>query len=279
MTGRAARLPPGSCDTHIHVFGPQARYPLFPGRGYTPGEHSLDDYRRALFPLGADRAVLVQPSVYGTDNRALIDALHAGGDAFRGVAVPAPDTTDEALQAMHAAGVRGLRLNLVNPTVLTVAQALALCERTRPLGWHLQVQARLDTAGIDVLRRLAARAAVPLVIDHMGLPGDIAEPTALLRLLEETDAWIKLSAPYRFSRQAWPHDDIAPLVQRLVHARPHRLLWASDWPHTEQAEPLPADLALVALLHRWVPDADTRQRICVDHPATLYGYPSPSYRL
>lgn len=267
------RLPPGSCDTHIHVIGPPTRYPLFAGRSYTPGVHSLDDYRHTLQALGVDRAVLVQPSVYGTDNRALLDALHEGGTSYRGVVVPAPDIAEEGLLEMHAAGVRGLRLNLVNPAVLTMAQALDLCARTRGLGWHLQVQLRLDAAGIADMRRLAAKATVPLVIDHAGLPSSTQDLSALLGLLEETDAWIKLSAPYRFSREAFPHADITPIVQALVETRPQRLLWASDWPHTEQPEPRPSAISLVALLHGWVPDAAIRHRICIANPAALYGYP------
>lgn len=266
------QLPHGSCDTHVHVFGPQSRYPLDARRGYTPHVCTLDDYRRVMHALGIERAVLVQPSVYGTDNRALLDALRAGGAAFRGVVVPAADISDAELRDMHALGVRGVRLNLVNPQVLGVDDAVRLCARVAPLGWHLQLQLGLGPEGVTALRALAPRIDVPLVIDHAGRvpPGADAQP--LLDLLGSGNCWVKLSAPYRSSARPFPHEDVTPLMAALVAARPDRLLWASDWPHTEQLVATPHAGALVDLLYRWIPDPATLRRICVDNPARLYGF-------
>jgi predicted TIM-barrel fold metal-dependent hydrolase len=136
---RAARerLPARTCDTHLHVLGDPALYPLWPGRGYTPHPCSLAQYGELMRALGVERAVLVQPSVYGTDNRALLDALEAGGPAFRGVVVPSPLVDDETLTRMDNLGVRGFRLNLVNPAVLSVDQAVMLAHRVADRGWHI----------------------------------------------------------------------------------------------------------------------------------------------
>ncbi|MEO8079531.1 MAG: amidohydrolase family protein [Caldimonas sp.] len=257
----------------MHVFGPQSHYPLDPRRNYTPHECSLADYRRVMATCGIERAVLVQPSVYGTDNRALLDALAEGGPSFRAVVVPRADTGDGELEAMHAAGVRGLRLNLVNPAMLGVDEALRLCARVAGLGWHLQVHVALSTAaGRQALSELAGAAGVPIVVDHLGRPEPGPAPQALLDLLASGRGWVKLSAPYRVSHEPPPHADLLPMVRALVAAHPDRLLWASDWPHSELAADAPDDAALVDLLADWLPDPVTRRRVCVDNPAQLYGF-------
>ena len=275
--GRAkSRLPPGTCDTHFHVFGETGRYPLDPRRNYTPAVATLAQYREVMGACGIARAVLVQPSVYGTDNSLLLDALRDGGAVFRGVVVPRPDIGDAELTAMHALGVRGIRLNLVNPQVLGVDAGLALAARMQRRGWHLQVQVALHAAeGAGVIERIAEQAVVPLVIDHMGRPspGEPAPPV-LLRLLREGRTWVKLSAPYRISREGAPaYRDVATVVRSLVEANAAQLLWGSDWPHCELFDAPPCDADLVDLLPGWIPDEALRRQVCVDNPARLYGYP------
>jgi len=273
-TRAAERLPAGTCDSHLHVFGPPARYPLDPRRNYTPHECSLADYRQVMEAIGVDRAVLVQPSVYGTDNSALLDALRAGGAAFRGVAVLAPGTDDAALRAMHALGVRGLRLNLVNPQVVGVPQVLALLERLAVLGlpWHLQVLADLAREP-DALRSLCERTDAPIVVDHMGKLPPAARDHPLFALLKSGRCWVKLSAPYRASVEPPPYRDVAGLAQRLAEANPERVLWGTDWPHTELRSGTPDAALLAQLLHRWLPDAAMREQACVINPARLYHFP------
>ena len=264
-------LPGGSCDTHIHVIGPTDAYPLDPRRNYTPVACSLALYRSVMAACGIGRAVLVQPSFYGDDNRALLDALREGGAAFRGVVVPSAGVTDAELEAMHALGVRGLRLNLVNPQIVALDDVIALCARVAPLGWHLQVQIRWDDAAQALLARVAERITLPLVIDHMGRPTTREAPPTLLDLLASGRAWVKLSAPYRTSAQEAPHADLLPLVRALVAANPDQLLWASDWPHTELAT-TPHDADLVDLLADWLGSDALLQRVCVTNPARLYGF-------
>ncbi|HSV46849.1 MAG TPA: amidohydrolase family protein [Ramlibacter sp.] len=270
----AQRLPAGTCDAHLHVFGPHARYPLDARRNYTPHACGLDDYRQVMQAIGVDRAVLVQPSVYGTDNSAMLDALHAGGAAFRGVAVPAPDTDDDALKHMHALGVRGIRLNLVNPQVVGAGEVLTLLERLKKLGlpWHMQLLADL-AHDPDALLSLCDKTDAPIVVDHMGkLPPSVrAHP--LFDLLKSGRCWVKLSAPYRVSAQPPPHGDITNLARALADANPARAVWGTDWPHTELHNGTPAAASLADLLHAWLPDPATLRHICVTNPARLYEFP------
>jgi predicted TIM-barrel fold metal-dependent hydrolase len=272
---RAVRgLPAGACDSHLHVFGPHARYRLDARRNYTPHECSLDDYRQVMRTTGIERAVLVQPSVYGTDNSAMLDALREGGPAFRAVAVPAPDSTDAALRDMHVLGVRGIRLNLLNPQVVGIDQALALLERTKGLGfaWHLQVLADL-ARDPRALLSLCDKTDAAIVVDHMGKLPPAARTHPLFDLLRAGRCWVKLSAPYRVSVEPSPYRDIAGLARALAEANPARALWGSDWPHTELRDGTPEAALLVDLLHGWFPGPTALEQVCVTNPARLYGFP------
>lgn len=246
----------------MHVFGAAERYPLAPDRSYTPQPCSIADYRVLMKALGIARAVLVQPSVYGNDHSALLDALNSDRDAYRGIAVPSARAGDDELDDMHAAGVRGIRLNLVNPQGLSIDDALALMARTAALGWHLQVQSIGASAVLDLLERTDAT----IVIDHFGRSTDAGQIAALHDALSSDRCFVKLSAPYRLAEPA----HAASIARDLIDRHPSKLLWASDWPHGELRGPTPFDADLVAALHAWAPDAPTLRRICVDNPARLY---------
>jgi len=272
-----ARLPDGACDCHCHVFGERARYPLDPRRNYTPHVATLADHRAVMAACGIERAVLVQPSVYGTDNSCLLDALRdaaSQGGAYRGIVVPDAAASDDELLAMDALGVRGIRLNVVNPQMLALDDAIALCTRMRSRDWHLQVHLTVAGDGAATLARLADRVDVPIVVDHFGRPAAGARlPGLLLDLVASGRVWVKLSAAYRIGAPAASaHADIRSLVDALVAANPARLLWGSDWPHTELHDPTPHDADLVDLLVATLPDAATLRRVCVDNPVALYRF-------
>ena len=135
------RLPAGAVDAHCHVFGPGDVFPYAPERKYTP----CDAGKAQLFALrdllGFERNVIVQATCHGADNRALVDALQSAGNKARGVATVKPDVSQAQLQALHEAGVRGVRFNFVKRLVDTApTEALmSIAEKIKPLGWHIVI--------------------------------------------------------------------------------------------------------------------------------------------
>lgn len=273
------RLPPGSCDTHAHVFGPAARYPYAPGRIYTPPDAPPAAYRRMLSVLGVQRSVLVQPSVYGTDNRAMLDAIAASAGAMRGIAVVDEAVSDAELGRLHGIGVRGIRFNVVDVAVdrgvLPMRTVRRLAERIRPLGWHVQLLVHVDD--FPELEAMLAAFPTDVVIDHFGYMSTargLADPgfQGLLRLLGSGRGWVKLTAPYRISAQAMPYPDVIPCAHALVEANPERILWGTDWPHAKHEGPMPNDGEMCERLADWIPDERRRHLALVDNPARLYGF-------
>lgn len=271
-------VPRGACDCHAHVFGPLDRFAFIEGRSYTPPERLASDYRVLLASLGVERGIIVQPSVYGTDNGATLNALAELGDGFRGVAVLPPDVNDAVLADCAARGIRGVRLGDLLRGGVPLSHLEAMAARLKGTGWHIQIFAEFSK-NPELTGRIR-KLGVPVVIDHLGLIDPdlgVADPgfQAILALLRDGLGWVKLSGPYLSSRRPMPHSDVEPLVATLVEQSPDRLVWGTDWPHPSAGDALPDDLALLALLDRWVPDLATRKRILVDNPAALYGFPLP----
>ncbi len=269
-------VPPDACDCHAHIFGPAEAYPFSPERGYTPPPAPLSAYRHMLDRLDVRRAVIVQPSVYGTDNRCTLDAVADGGGGFRAVVVVDEDISDAELERMHEAGARGVRLNLLFPGGPGDRALEPVAARIAGLGWHLQLL--VDVATFPHLRRRLEPLPTTIVFDHMGHLEARRGPDdpgfrEMLRLVEERRAWVKLSGPYRLSSQATaPWADTLPLAEAIVGTDPERCVWATDWPHPALKSVMPDDGDLMDVLAQWVPDARVRQRILVDNPAVLYGF-------
>lgn len=268
------RLPALSCDCHAHVFGPQRLFPYHPGRKYTPPEAPLGHYLSMLRAIGAERGVLVQPTVYKKDNSAMLAALQSGGEiALRGIAVTGADISEHELQALHQAGVRGLRLNVRDGAGLDGAARLAA--KIKSFGWHIDL--RVSDEHLSELAQRLQTLSVDIVIAHFGQPDVTAGVggtafMSLLKMLGSGRCWIKLSAPMRSSVTAFPYDDVLPMIQMLVSENPDRLLWGTDWPHTRIKGDMPNDGDLCDLLPEWIPGAADRERILVRNPAVLYGF-------
>ncbi len=267
-------MPAGATDTHFHLFGPLDRYPLVDLREYNPPLVTPEMAREVFGKLGIQRAVVIQPSVYGTDNRAQLDGAAEIGIPVRGVVVIDRDTTDREIAGLHAQGARGLRYVLAHPGGLPVADLERWADRLKELGWHIQILAK----GPQLLE-LAARIeklSCPAVIDHIGMfnPAEgIEQPTfqAVLRLMAQGH-WVKLSGAYRLTQQGAPFPELKPFIERLLEVRPDRLVWASDWPHVFVKTRMPNTADLLQALADWVPDEAARKRILVDNPALLYGF-------
>ena len=272
----------GACDCHAHVCGPQSRYPYAPDRLYTPEDASPADYRRLLDSLGMERGVLVQPSIYGADNRALLDALATDRERLRGVAVVPYDIHARELEPLHQAGVRGVRINIVDlkdgKGVLPLDDLRRLAVKVKPFGWHVEFLMHVDE--FPELDRQLADFPVDVVFGHLGYVNTKQTPAergfqALLRLVKDGKAWVKLTAPYRLTLSGMPYADTDVFARALVDAAPERLLWGTDWPHVFIKTAMPEDRKLLALFEHWVPDKTMRKRILVDHPAALYDFTGP----
>jgi 2-pyrone-4,6-dicarboxylate lactonase len=239
-----------------------------------PPDCLLHDYIRMLRTIGCERAVLVQPSIYGTDNTAIVEALRSDAFPMRAVAVVSENVSDRELEDLHAVGFRGIRINTASGTPgLKLEHAPRLASRIKPLGWHLQFYMNFRPEHEAELGKLP----VNIVIDHFGrIPtsGGLDAPAfqALLRLLRRDHCWAKLMGPY-FVSDANPHyPDLVPLARAMVQAGPDRVVWGTDWPHPSARQKMPNDGDLADMLAEWVPDDAQRKRILVDNPQQLYGF-------
>lgn len=273
-------IPPLACDSHAHICGPKARYPYSPERLFTPPDSLLVDYLDMLKTLGFRRAVLVQPSFYGTDNTVMLEALKAAGPQFRGVAVVAKGISEKELIRLHEAGVRGVRLNIVDvkdrkPGTLPLEQLTQLAQHIKPFGWHMEFLMHVDE--FPDLDRMFEKFPVETVYGHLGYmktDQGLTNPgfQALLRLMKAGKAWVKLTGPYRISLTRLPHTDTNIYAHALVEAAPDRIVWGTDWPHVNLKSQMPNDGDLADMLADWVPDEELRTRILVDNGARLYDF-------
>ncbi len=270
--------PPHACDAHCHVFGPAAQFPFSPSRKYTPPDSGIDDFERLQERLGLSRAVFVQASCHGTDNRAMVDALQRGEGRYAGVAMIDDSYTDDDLAELHGAGVRGIRFNFVAHLggAPDLERFWRLVRRIEPLRWHVVLH--FDAADLVAYRALLDDLPVPYIIDHMGrVPASAGvdnEAFQHLLALQANDerCWVKISCAERLTEgRVAPFDDVVPLAQAVVAAAPGRVLWGTDWPHPNMAV-MPDEGALVDLLAAFVPDDGLRDQILVDNPQVLYDF-------
>ena len=269
------RAPANAADCHFHIYND--KYPPAPG-GLPAPNASPEDYRKLQARIGTTRGVIVQPSLYGTDNRPTLEGLAELGTNFRAVAVVNDQVTDAELQRLHAAGVRGIRFNLAQAGATTLAMLEPLSKRVDALGWHCQV----NMPGPKILEAQEAFLKVKgkLVFDHLAhvpQPEGTASPVFALmkRLLEQGNTWMKLSGAYADTKSGAPgYADSSAVAKAFAEIAPGRMVWGSDWPHpTEKPDNKPNDATLFDLLTSWVPDAAKRNRVLVDNPAELYDFP------
>lgn len=275
------QLPPGACDSHMHIFDPRfapsAHWPR------TPPVAPVVAYRQLQSRLGTTRTVVVTPSTYGTDNACTLDALDQLGHDARGVAVVGEGVSADELAHLAARRVRGLRVNFVSPQswgtttpemLATLARKVA--EHPACTGWHIQIFAHPEQ--LIALAPQLRTLPVPLVIDHLGridpAEGPAAEAYGVVRgLLDTGNTWVKLSGAYMRSTVHGPsYADTLPLGRALVQTAPERLVWGSDWPHTTETPGTVNDADLVDLLQAWAGSDAAVDRILVDNPARLYGF-------
>lgn len=282
-------MPAGAIDCHVHIVGPQSKYPMAANRSYTPPEASVAELKALRTQIGVSRNVVVQPSLYGFDNSCTRDAVVELGASARGIAVVRPDVSDAELRRLDAAGFVGIRLNFSTLGITDPREAerqvLEIAPKLEPLNWHIQINTELPM--IAALAPIIGLVPVPVVFDHIGNPEaelGVAHPGffALMELVHNGNAYVKLSAPYNHStRPDWA--DVAPLAKSLIGVRADRMLWGTNWPHpaairgpVTQISPYQRidNPKLVAAFMDWCPDAAMRRMILVDTPARLYRFPA-----
>jgi len=258
---------------HAHII--DLRFPFASGPGYRPRADeagSAADFAAVTEAAGIGRALLVQPSGYGTDNAAMLDAIAQSGGRWRGIAVVAPDVAESELDRLESGGVVGVRLNLVNSDALFGGPdgLRRLVRRVDVRGWLVQVQCPASQLpGI-----LPALPSDRLVLDHFGYPDPAAgteDPgfQSVLRLGQESRAFVKFSGAFRLSRAPFPWPDMAPLAAALLDAfGPERIVWGSDWPFVGTASP-PSYAETLAALDTWVSDPAARRIVLAETPGRL----------
>jgi predicted TIM-barrel fold metal-dependent hydrolase len=271
------RLPAGSVDTHAHVFGPVGDYPYASNRPYTPPDAPLAMFRNLHRAIGVDRAVIVNASIYGSDNRVITDAIAQSGGRYKGVGNCVNTMTDEELRALDRAGICACRFNFVKRLggVGDMKAFRELVDRVEALGWHVDIYLERGTVRefVPILKSLP----VPYVLDHMGtisVAGGIDDPEfkALLDLqASDGRCWIKITGLERATVAGPPFADAVPFARRLVENAPDRVLWGTDWPHPN-APHIPDDGALVNLIPQFAPDRNLQRQLLVTNPERLYRF-------
>ena len=269
--------PPGAVDAHCHVFGPGEIFPYAAERKYTPCDAPKEKLWALRDYLGFERNVIVQATCHGIDNRALLDALKNSAGRARGVASVNKTVTDETLQALHDAGVRGVRFNFVKRLVDTLPhETLAeIAERILALGWHMVIY--FESQDLPQLYDFFSSLSGTVVVDHMGrpdvgLPVDGAEFELFLKLLTDNDNFYsKVSCPERLSNTGPPkYSDVLPFAKTVIEAFPDRVLWGTDWPHPNMKTHMPDDGDLVDIIPLIAPTSVLQHKLLVDNPMNLY---------
>lgn len=280
----ALQLPAGAVDAHCHVFGPGHEFPYAPERKYTPCDASKAQLFALRDHLGFARNVIVQATCHGKDNRALVDALLSSNGKARGVATVGVDITTAEIQALHDAGVRGVRFNFVKRLVdfMPKADLEAIAAKIAPFGWHIVIY--FEAPDLPELWDFFTNLPTTVVVDHMGRP-DVSKPVdgeefqLFVKLMaEHPNIWSKLSCPERLSHsgpkalngETRPYTDVAPFARRLMDLFPERVLWGTDWPHPNLKDHMPDDGLLVEYIAQIATTEAQRQQLLVDNPMRLY---------
>ncbi len=269
-------LPPGACDTHFHVFGPQARFPFAAERRFTPADAPKEKLFALHRHLGIERGVVVQSAVHGYDNSAAADLMKEKKE-YRGIALVPPDAHSSLLSTLHSQGFRGARFQYMRHLGqgAPIEEVLRFAQRLAEIGWHLQIHLEADL--LEGMSAALRRSPVPVVIDHMARidasQGLRQKPFFHLeQLLENPNIWVKVSGVERATRQGPPYADAVPFARKLVEAFGDRVLWGTDWPHPNHSGAIPDDGELVDVLEQIAPAGAQRQALLVDNPARFYGF-------
>jgi 2-pyrone-4,6-dicarboxylate lactonase len=273
------KLPELACDAHCHIFGPGSKYPYAPDRPYTPPDAPLEAFRALHAKLGVGRAVIVNASVHGTDNRVALDAIAASNGAYRAVANIDDKITERELLTLHDAGFRGCRFNFVRHLggVPDMRVFDRVVQMIAPLGWHVDLH--FDAIDLPDYAGMLARLPVRYTIDHMGRVKasdglDQLPFKTLIDLMQRDEkCWVKVCGSERVSSAGPPFVDAVPFARRIVETAPDRVIWGTDWPHPN-VKVMPNDGDLVDLVPLFAPEPELQKKLLVTNPARLFEFDS-----
>ena len=278
------QLPAGSVDAHCHIFGPGEIFPYASERKYTPCDATAAQLFALRDHLGFEKNVIVQATCHGADNRALVDALLRAGGKARGVATVRRSVSDAELQAMHDAGVRGVRFNFVKRLVdfTPKDELMEIAERIKAWGWHVVIY--FEAIDLPELWDFFTALPTTVVVDHMGRP-DVSLPVdgaqfSLFRkfMRAHPNVWSKVSCPERLSvtgpkalnGEQNAYSDVIPFARAIVEEFSDRVLWGTDWPHPNLKDHMPDDGLLVDFIPHIARSAELQHKLLVDNPNRLY---------
>ena len=273
----AFKAPAGAVDTHCHIFGPAAEYPFSPKRPYTPPDAPLPAFRALHEKIGVERAVIVNATLHGLDNRVVTDAIAKSGGKYRGIANVSGAMSDDDLKALDKAGICGCRFAFLKRLggVGDIGAFKRLVERAAAIGWHVDIY--LEPGTIREFTPILKALPTTYVIDHMGTIAagkglDDPEFKALLDLQASDDkCWVKITGLERASAGGPPFHDSVPFAKRLIENSPDRVLWGTDWPHPN-VKIMPNDGDIVDLVPLYAPDAATQRKLMVTNPERLFRF-------
>ena len=270
----------------------QEAFPFAKDHAYRTKKANLDDLLNFEKQLGTDHVCLVSISIYGTDNRLLLQSLRRLEGKGRAVVSIDPETiSDQALDEMHALGVRGSRINLRSTSQEKTKEELTATLRSHVdkihrLKWAIQVH--ISLADIEKIAGEIPKLGIPVVIDHLARPDKTRAPRLqpgypeLMDLLSKKQVWVKLSGIYRFPELP----ELDDYIREILRIAPTQVVWASDWPHTAGATAnpqgnrhIPQDYrtidvpAFISQCKEWCgEDEELVRNIFVDNPRRLWQY-------
>ncbi|MGH8159479.1 MAG: amidohydrolase family protein [Rhodanobacter sp.] len=260
-------------DTHTHVISSDtARYPTDPIGGHQ-SEWSRDrpvdvaGLLRATDEAGIAKSVVVQAStVYGHDNRYVLDAVRAHPDRFVGVYsidALAPDAVKQ-IDHWQAEGLSGFRLFTTGSTMpgqsdwLGHKDSYPAWAHAEALGIPVCLQMTME--GLQTLRALLERfPKVRVLLDHCARP-DLSDgaPYAVAQALFDMAAFpgVYLKLTNRTLAAATAGQSTPALfLERIVNVfGAERIAWGSNFPAAEGSLSSLADAARQVLAT--LPDAD-----------------------
>jgi predicted TIM-barrel fold metal-dependent hydrolase len=272
-------VPPGSWDTHFHIFGPPNRFPYAESRRYTPPTAPIEHWLAISSAIGIERGFVVTPSVHDLDPAVTLDAIARADGRIRGMIRANSSLDDAAVRRLHGGGIRGLRF----PFAKVVRRDFdenefhANIARIEPLSWVVEFQ--IDGNMLEEHADLIGNVPLPTVIDEFaGIhPKDGLDQPAfrtLLDLLAKPNVYLKLICPDRFLAMGESYESIVAMSRAVIEKAPDRIIWGSDWPHSYvfEANAMPNDGDLIDMLLDFAPDETARNKILVDNPARLFDF-------